>query len=193
MIKNSNGTLSLTSFKELCAYDKWLFFPAASGSAYFLSFITDEAPQLADKIVGYSDSDSRKWGKIQDGYSVIPKDDISDSKPDVIIVTSPAYFEEIEKDLRLRVPENTLIVAADSIDEYMAWESKRSFLAKRFANKVTDDIDLSPFTQFFQALPFAGSTYSHSTKGALTYRLLDQAQIPQDFKGKSVLDRKSVV
>lgn len=186
--QNAIGTVSLTPLSVLEHGKRILLYPAASGSAYFYDFLQTERPDLLTNIVGLADRDPNKWRLCQNGLSISPPEKIAEFAPDVIVVCSSENFEAICRDLREIHGLDMPMVLSDTIREYARWESQRSTLAQLVADRNPDDLDLTPFANFFHMLPLARDSYPVSLKGGLTFRLLDQVKIPRNLKGKTVLD-----
>lgn len=186
--KNTNGTVSLTPLSDLENGKRLLLYPAASGSAYFYSFLQSERPDILPNIVGLADRDSNKWNLCQNDLSIYPPQGIADLAPDLIVICSSENFEAIRQDLRETHGLDIPVVLSDTIMEYARWETRHSALAQRVADRNPADLDLNPFDSFFHMLPLAKDTYPVFLKGGLTFRLLDQVKMPLNLEGKRVLD-----
>ena len=182
------GLLKLVSLKELESFDRWILYPAASGVKYFMSFLEDCNPELKNKIVALCDRDTAKWGLEQEGKTVLAPATLNENKPDLIILCSPSFADAMTKDLVEKHNVGVRIVLADTIAEYLEWESRTSSLATVAKSNDVSELNLTEFDKFFQSIPFASGVYPSSKKGVLTYQMLDQVQLPQDMKGKSVLE-----
>lgn len=186
--QNTNGTVNLTPLSVLENGNRLLLYPAASGSAYFYSFLQSERQDLLANIVGLADRDPNKWNLCQNGLNIYPPRSIAELAPDLIVICSSENFEAICQDLRETYGLDTPFVLSDTIMEYARWESRHSALAHLVADRNPADLDLYSFNSFFHMLPLAKDTYPVSLKGGLTFRLLDQVKIPLSLKGKTVLD-----
>jgi len=186
--QNANGTARLTPIAELERCERLLLYPASSGSAYFLSFLQQQRPDLLRRIVGLADRDPDKWHLRQEGLPIRPPQQIAGLEPEMIVVCSSENLEAIRRDLRENHGLEVPVVLSDTVAEYARWEARRSTLANMVADRDPEELDLAPFRSFFHMLPLAADAYPVALKGGLTFRLLDQAAIPQRLDGKTVLD-----
>ncbi|MGB7605787.1 MAG: FkbM family methyltransferase [Lutisporaceae bacterium] len=99
------GYLSSSNIKPI------IFFGAGLWGVTYL----EATQQITPIPILFCDNDSRKWGTIIEGVSVISFDELKDKYYDsAIVITSPDYYNEIEKQLEdNNMHDNLLEVAID--------------------------------------------------------------------------------
>ncbi len=166
-----------------------LLYPAASGSAYLLSFLKDAFPEIVRCIIGLGDKDPNKTSLRLDGLKIHAADTLAALRPDLVLVTSNSLFSAMQRELREQLGPDVPILLADTMEEYLAHEAKHSMLAEKMLGATFDgDRDAPADTGWFHCMPLGSGRYAKSHKGVLTYRMLDQIRLPRDLTGKTVLD-----
>lgn len=179
----------LHSLQELTEFRRILLYPAASGAAYFLEFLRAQHGDICSRILCLGDRDPNKIGLLQSGLPVIAPADIPASQPDAVIVCSPELFESLADTFRATLGPQTPIFLADYFVEYLDWEARASALSRRpFDPATREAFPFAHAPRFFHSMPLGNGVYPVSTKGMLTYRLLEQCRFPADLTGKTVLD-----
>lgn len=166
-----------------------ILYPAASGSDYLISFFRERHPELLKNIIALGDKDPNKTGLRQNGLRIYPPSRLASLQPDAVLVTSPALFTAMERDLRGLLGESIPVLLADEMEEYLRYESGFSALAQK-AEALAPDLeqDGPEDANWYLCMPFGGGRFARSKKAALTYRMLEQIRLPKDLTGKSVLD-----
>ncbi|NDY58080.1 hypothetical protein G3N56_15195 [Desulfovibrio sulfodismutans] len=166
-----------------------LLYPAASGSAYLLSFLQDAFPGILRNIIGLGDKDPNKTSLRLDRLKIYAADTLAALRPDLVLVTSNSLFPAMREELCGQLGPDVPILLADAIEEYLAHEAKQSLLAQKMLGAPFDgDRDAPADNGWFHCMPLGGGRYAKSYKGVLTYRMLDQIRLPRDLTGKTVLD-----
>lgn len=174
---------------SLAGSKRILLYPAASGSDYLISFFREMYPDILDRIVGLGDKDPNKTSLRQNGFRVFAPDRLSSLDPDLVLVTSPALYPAMLRDLRGRLGGDVPILLADRMEEYLRYEARHSALAGKMGSEPFDGNQEGPDnSDWYLCLPLGGGRFAKSMKAALTYRMLDQIKLPKDLSGKSVLD-----
>jgi len=177
----------LQPFSLVSHAERIVLYPAGTGAVYFHEFLSRNHPEVLKRIVGLGDRDPNKHGRTQIGLKVYPPEMLPDLNPDMILVTS-LDFSSISSALQQVFADDIQIVDANVIDEYIAFESQCSMLARLAETSELDVSLLDKHVNWFTCLPLGKGRYTKSSKKAYTFRLLSMLQLPDDMHGQHVLD-----
>ena len=135
------------TLSEFQPFRRIVLAPAGSGTEYFLRFVDERCPGLREQIVGIIDRDPRKSGRDLRGCRISPSESIAELDPDLVLLTSSVFWDEIGNDVRKTLGRDVRAIWADSIREYLDWGAEPHSHLARFEPHLTREETLEKLSR----------------------------------------------